>query len=75
MDYIHQERDAHDRRAVRLKLSAKGLALCDRIRELQDHLTADLEKSGMTLPAMGMAIDALQGVERTWTNYIRYGRR
>jgi len=73
--YIQQERDAHDRRAVRLKLSAKGLDLCDRIRELQDHLTADLEKSGMSPPAMGTAIEALQGVEHSWTNYIRYGRR
>lgn len=75
MDYIHQERDAHDRRAVRLRLSPKGLELCERIRELQDHLTEGLEKSGTNRPGLDSAIDALQGVERVWTDYIRYGRR
>lgn len=75
MEYIHQERDAHDRRAVRLRLSPKGLDLCERIRELQDHLTANLNKAGADTPALDGAIDALQGVERVWTDYIRYGRR
>lgn len=75
MEYIHQERDAHDRRAVRLRLSPKGLALCESIRELQTHLTSTLEKAGVTTSGMGTAIEALQGVERSWTDYIRYGRR
>lgn len=75
MDYIHQERDAHDRRAVRLRLSAKGLDLCERIRELQDHLATGLTKSGTSQSGLDSAIDALQGVERVWTDYIRYGRR
>ncbi|MGC2854522.1 MarR family winged helix-turn-helix transcriptional regulator [Novispirillum sp. DQ9] len=75
MEYIHQERDAHDRRAVRLRLSPKGLDLCDRIRELQNHLTQSLEKTGASTPALNGAIDALHSVERVWTDYIRYGRR
>lgn len=75
MEYIHQERDIHDRRAVRLRLSPKGLDLCERIRDLQDHLLAELSKSGATPESLGNAITALQGVERTWTDYIRYGRR
>lgn len=75
MDYIRQERDAHDRRAVRLRLSDKGMALCEHVRGLQDYLANDLEKAGATPAAMGAAVDALQGLERTWTDFIRYGRR
>lgn len=75
MAYIHQERDLHDRRAVRLRLTPKGMALCERIRDLQAYLKGELEKAGLTDQAMGEAIGALQALERTWTDFIRYGRR
>lgn len=39
--YLLQERSAHDRRAVHVKLSAKALVVCDRMHDMYDrHLKA-----------------------------------
>jgi DNA-binding MarR family transcriptional regulator len=75
MNYLEQERCSHDRRAVRLKLTEKGIALCDSIRTLQTHLADELGKLGLSEGAMAQSIETLETVERAWTDYIRYGRR
>jgi DNA-binding MarR family transcriptional regulator len=70
--YLTQERSPHDRRSVRLKLTDKGLELCNAVRQLQNDLSASLgEESG---PALDAALATLQRVERTWTDFIHYGR-
>lgn len=73
--YLSQERDAHDGRAVRLRLTDKGLSLCENVRALQTHLTGEMGRAGMSVGLLQAGVDALQGVERVWTDYIRYGRR
>jgi len=73
--YLEQERCSHDRRAIRLKLTDKGMTLCDHIRELQTYLSDEMGKTGLSAAQMDSAIHTLESVERTWTDFIRYGRR
>ena len=75
MDYLEQERCSHDRRAVRLKLTDKGMALCDHIQQLQTHLSGEITKVGLSAEKMEGASGTLETVERVWTDFIRYGRR
>jgi len=46
--YLTQERSPHDRRSVRLKLTDKGLELCNSVRRLQDELASVLGGSDET---------------------------
>ncbi|MEO5373066.1 MAG: MarR family transcriptional regulator [Alphaproteobacteria bacterium] len=72
--YLAQERSAHDRRAVILRLTDKGLSLCDGVRNLQAHLSESLRRvHGLEEDLQGAA-KALLELERTWTDYVHYGR-
>lgn len=73
--YIGQERSPHDRRAVLLHLTDKGLDLCNHIRSLQAHLAMTLNSEPDAQARLIAAADTLGIVERTWTEHIRYGRR
>ena len=69
--YLAQERSTHDRRSVRLRLTEKGLDLCNAVRRMQDDLAGALDAdSGRDLDA---ALGTLQRLERTWTDFIQYG--
>lgn len=73
--YIEQERAEHDRRAVQLKLTDKGMDLCMTIRALQQRLAESLTTNGgADENEMRQAEAVLQKLERTWTDFIRYGR-
>lgn len=69
--YLTQERSAHDRRSVRLKLTEKGMTLSKAIRALQQHLSEKLEDDAQDLDAVARTMLQL---ERTWTDFMRYGR-
>ena len=69
--YLTQERSPHDRRSVRLKLTDKGLDLCNAVRKLQNDLAASLGPDAM--PALESTTATLQRIERTWTDFIQYG--
>lgn len=73
-DYITQERCTHDRRSIRLRLTDKGMRLCNGLRSLQTHLAAKLDGTAALHEGLTDAADAMLQVERTWTDYIRYGR-
>ncbi len=72
--YITQERSAHDRRAIRLQLTEKGLALCEAVKSMQESVAGTLETSGLSGETLGSANESLQKLERIWTDYIRFGR-
>jgi DNA-binding MarR family transcriptional regulator len=73
-DYLMQERCAHDRRSIRLKLTEKGMRLCNGIRDLQNHLAEKVGLSAETLKSLETAGQTMLQVERTWTDFVRYGR-
>lgn len=72
--YIDQERCAHDRRSIRLKLTEKGLALCSGVADLQSHISAKVAASPEAGAELDKAATSLLRLERIWTDYIRYGR-
>lgn len=72
--YLAQERSAHDRRAIILKLTVKGLSLCDGVRTLQSYLSESLRRTPNLEEELKGASKALLQLERTWTDYVRYGR-
>lgn len=72
--YLAQERSSHDRRAVLLRLTDKGMALCTAMRELQTHLAGTYGKYGDSAEDMALAERVMDNLERAWTDHIRYGR-
>lgn len=72
--YLTQERSSHDRRSVRLKLTQKGLDLCNAVRTLQDELSAVLGGAEDTAKMLETTLATMQRVERTWTDFIHYGK-
>lgn len=71
--YLEQERAAHDRRSVRLRLSPKGRDVVSRLRDLeQRHMEftngrADLAKE------MEAATSTLRQLDQIWAEYITFG--
>jgi len=71
--YLEQERSPHDRRSVRIRLSKKGLGLCERIQALQDRHAAALINGPGTTADLEKAVTALKRIERRWSDYIEFG--
>ena len=71
--YLTQERCAHDRRSVRLRLTDKGMNLCKAVADLQAHLAAKVGSDDGLRIALDAAGQNLLRLERTWTDFIRYG--
>ncbi|MEW5728800.1 MAG: MarR family transcriptional regulator [Pseudomonadota bacterium] len=72
--YITQERSPHDRRSVRLRLTQKGLDLCNAVRKLQNDLATALGTDAETEKALGGTVDTMLRLERTWSDFVHYGR-
>jgi len=71
-EYLMQERCAHDRRSVRLKLTEKGMRLCNIIRDLQTQLAAKIGAVPDSNASLEAAAQTMLQVERVWTDHIRY---
>ncbi len=70
-NYLVQERSPHDKRSTRVKLSEKGLTLCQRIDELYHRNIEALTKAGTpNAKALADTNVALKQLERFWTDYI-----
>ena len=67
--YLIQEKAPHDKRSTRIRLSDKGLALCEKIDALYqrnvDHLSKEMDASALT-----SLNKTLSQLERFWTDYI-----
>ena len=72
--YLEQERSPHDRRSVRVRVSDKGLEVCDLIAGLHERHTTQLADS--TLAEELKSVNAsLVALERFWAEDLRYGAR
>jgi DNA-binding MarR family transcriptional regulator len=72
--YLNQERSPHDRRMTRVRVSEKGLELCQRIDDLYRKNAADLERDVVGQEQLAAANQVLSALERYWSNYISYSR-
>lgn len=69
-DYLLQEKAPHDKRSTRIRLSEKGLKLCEVIDTLyQRHIDA-LKSEDPSMQALSNMNDSLHKLERFWTAYI-----
>lgn len=72
--YLMQERSPHDRRMTRIRLSDKGLDLCNRIDALYERNAAELSEGVSEAERLGATNTVLSALERYWTNFITYTR-
>jgi DNA-binding MarR family transcriptional regulator len=72
--YLNQERSPHDRRMTRVRVSEKGLELCERIDELYRRNATELEREVVGREQLAAANQVLSALERYWSNYITYSR-
>lgn len=72
--YLNQERSPHDRRMTRVRVSDKGLELCERIDELHQTNSAELERDVISREQLQSTNQVLSAMERYWSNYITYLR-
>ncbi|HSO42405.1 MAG TPA: MarR family transcriptional regulator [Rhodospirillales bacterium] len=75
MGYLDQERSTHDRRSVSISLTSKALSVVGNIRDLEKKIAAQLDEENFGTTEIEGVCNALRRVERTWTDYVHYGRR
>src|SRR3954466_9165439 len=63
--YLIQERSVHDRRSIRVKLSPKGLVLCDRVDAMFERQVKALVGTG-SLEDLNQAANYYRRLERFW---------
>ena len=64
--YLIQQRSAHDRRSVRVRLSPKGLALCAGIDAMHDRHLGELSTSAIDAEAVLDTLTTLRRFDRFW---------
>ncbi len=74
MGYLEQERSAHDRRSVSIRLTEKAKEIVHCIRDLEDRQASALAEHEIGREDVESACRAMRRLERTWTDYIHYGR-
>lgn len=73
LGYIHHERCVMDRRAVRIKLTAEGQDIRDRVRNLFAKHTDDIAQLPLySTDEVAAQTDMLRRLERFWTDQIRF---
>ena len=73
--YLEQERSAHDRRSVRVKVSEKGLNLCDQIADLHERHIGSLSQGVLVQDDLETLNKTLRALERFWSDNLAYGNR
>jgi DNA-binding MarR family transcriptional regulator len=66
--YITQERSSHDRRAVHVRLSEKGLAFNQKLKLMHDRHIAFLAQGAMQGEEFVTAVRTLRKLERFWVH-------
>lgn len=73
LGYLEQERSAHDKRSVTIRLTEKALSVVRQMRELQDNNADAFAKQGAGPEDLEALCGTLRSLERTWADYINYG--
>lgn len=73
--YLVQERSAHDRRSIRVKLSDKGLELCNFVAEMFDRHATALNKSANIGERLHGSSQNYRELERFWVGLLNYSMR
>src|SRR5271163_94234 len=73
--YLVQERSAHDRRSIRVRLSSKGLDLCGKLDAMHDRHVNNLGQTSVDGQTLIDANATLRRVDRFWTQIVDRGVR
>lgn len=71
--WLEQRRSEHDRRSVRIKLTAKALDLCQKFNDLEARQSVAFAQRLESAEDMEEFLGTLRKLERTWADYIQYG--
>lgn len=74
MGYLVHERALHDKRSVSVRLTEKALGVLAKIRDLDARLALCWDEHLTEEASVNVAAGVLRQLERTWSDYIRYGR-
>lgn len=74
-DYLIQERSTHDRRSIRVRLSDKGLELCQQISDMFDRHADALEQNNIASDDLRKASASYRQLERFWVGLLNYNLR
>jgi DNA-binding MarR family transcriptional regulator len=72
--YIEQARSQHDKRSVRVRLTEKSKAVCERIRKMKALEEAALERAGIGANELTNLVENLRRLESAWSDFVRYRR-
>lgn len=75
LGYLEQERTAHDKRSVAIRLTEKALDVVEKIKDLEERIAGELGDHRMNPDEVETVCQSLRQVERTWSDFIHYGRR
>jgi len=64
--YLAQARSVHDLRSIHVRLTEKGLKLCDRLHQMHQRHVEMLNQTAITDEALTAAITTLRRLERFW---------
>jgi DNA-binding MarR family transcriptional regulator len=68
--YLIQEQSPHDKRSSKVRLSKKGLQLCQHIDALYEKNIAELGNYDLTEDALVSSNETLKRLEKYWSVYI-----
>ena len=69
-EYLIQEQAVHDKRSSKVRLSDKGLELCDKIDEFYEKSSADLATRHIPMPELKKLNETLVQLGGYWTTSI-----
>jgi DNA-binding MarR family transcriptional regulator len=70
--YLVQERSPHDRRAVNVRVSPKGLAVCEKLNGMYDRHAGALSQGVLQSGELETCNQLLRRVERFWASTLEY---
>ncbi len=73
--YLVQERSTHDRRSIRVRVSDKGLTLCDHVETLHRRHIANLPATEFTSDSLEAVNQSLRALERFWSDNLAFPGR
>lgn len=74
MGYLDQERAEHDRRSVTIRLTDKAREVVKSVRELETRNAEEFTGQLGGEEGIAEVVRTLRQLERTWADYIHYGR-
>lgn len=69
--FLVQERSAHDKRSIKVKLSDKGLSLCEKIDDLYQDNVEKLAQKGIDGQKLDNIISDFHKLEDFWSSYLK----